>query len=310
MPLDPQVQILLKLRASFGTPALTSGSVAEVRQYLLEMQKLAGKPEPVAKVEDRKLPESAGNLAVRIYTPQGSGPFPILVYFHGGGFICGDLNSFDSQCRALTNRVGCLVVSVDYRLAPEHPFPAAVEDAYAAIEWVADHAEEIGGDATRLAVGGDSAGGNLAAVVSLMARDRGKPALIYQVLIYPVTDATMSSASYEENGEGYGLTTAMSRWFNNQYLPSDVDRKNPYISPLWAPDLKNLPPTLVITAEFDPLRDEGEMYAARLKEAGVKVESSRYDGMIHGFFQMTGALNGGKKAIEQIAAALRAAFAT
>jgi len=309
MALDPQVQDLLNQRASSGAPALSSLSVAEVRQYLLELRKLAGELELVAKVEDHQLPESAGNVTVRIYTPQGSAPFPILVYFHGGGFVGGDLNSLDAQCRTLTNRVGCLVVSVDYRLAPEHPFPAAVYDAYAAIQWVAHHVEEFGGDATRLAVGGDSAGGTIAAVVTLMARDRGEPALIYQVLIYPATDMTMSSASYEENGEGYGLTRDTNRWFFNQYLPGDADRKNPYISPLWVSDVQNLPPTLVITAEFDPLRDEGEMYAARLKEAGVKVESSRYDGMIHGFFQMAGVLDGGKKAIDQIAAALQAAFA-
>ncbi len=292
-----------------GAPPLSSMSAVQARQALLTMRELAGSPEPVGKVEDRKLPESAGNVTVRIYTPLGNGPFPILVYFHGGGFVTGGLNSLDAPCRALVNKIGCLVVSVDYRLAPEHPFPAAVDDAYAATRWGADHAEEIGGDATRLAVGGDSAGGTLAAVVALMARSRGTPKLLYQALLYPNTDASMSSASILENGQGYGLDKDTLVWFYNHYVPHDADRKNPHLSPLWAQDLTGLPPALVITAEFDPLRDEGERYAARLKEAGVPVESTRYDGMIHGFFQMAGALDAGKKAIEQTAAALRMAFA-
>lgn len=256
------------------------------------------------KVEERQIPGLVGNVPVRIYTPQGVGGLPVLVYFHGGGFITGDLNTCDTQLRALTNRVGSIIVAVGYRLAPKHQFPAAPDDAYAATKWVADHAKEIGGDATRIAIGGDSAGGNLAAVVTLMAHDRGGPALIYQVLLYPNTDATMSTASWKEF-DGYVLTRHGAASNYMQYLPSGTDRKNPYVSPLWAKDVKNLPPALVITAGFDPLRDEGEAYAAHLKQAGVPVVATRYDGMRHGFFNVVGL---DQEVIEQIASALRTAF--
>jgi len=264
-------------------------------------------PESVNKVEQRQIPGTAGKIPVRIYTPQGSGNLPVLVYFHGGGFISGNLDTCDVPLRALTNRAGSIIVSVDYRLAPKHPFPAALDDAYAVTRWVADHAKEIGGDATRIAVGGDSAGGNLAAVVALIAHDRRAPVLVYQVLLYPNTDATMSSASWKEL-DGPVLTRQQATSSYAQYLPFGTDLKNPYVSPLWAKDLNNLPPALVITAGLDPLRDEGEAYATRLWKAGVPIEATRYNSMSHGFFQMVGVLEQ-KKLIEQIAAALRTAYA-
>jgi acetyl esterase len=269
---------------------------------------LAGEPEEVGKVENRTIPGPAGEIPVRIYTPYGQGPFPSLVYYHGGGWVVGDLDGADVPCRLLTNRANCVVVSVDYRLAPEHKFPAAVEDAYAAAKWVVENAPSIQVDPARVAVGGDSAGGNLAAVVALMARDRGGPSLLYQMLIYPVTHHAYNTDSYRENAEGYFLTKDMMVWFWNHYLRDEQDGKNPYASPLLADNLSGLPPALVITAEYDPLRDEGEAYAERLKAAGIPVEVTRYNGMIHGFFWMPGALEQGKKAIEQAANALKQAF--
>jgi acetyl esterase len=273
------------------------------------MRATQGEPERVGKVEDRLIPGPTGWVLVRIYTPEGSGPFPILVYFHGGGWVVGSLETVDASCHSLTNGAGCMVMSVDYRLAPEHKFPAAVDDCYAAIRWVAERATIIDGDPTRIAVGGESAGGTLTAAVALMARDRRAPSLVYQLLIYPVTDYAFDTASYRENGEGYFLTKDMMVWFWNHYLRSEADGQNPYASPLRAQDLRGLPPALVITAEFDPLRDEGEAYAARLREAGVPVVSTRYNGLIHGFFGIATVLDQAKKAIAEAAAGLRSAFA-
>jgi acetyl esterase len=211
---------------------------------------------------------------------------PVLVYLHGGGWVIGTLDSYDATCRELAQGAGCVVVSVDYRLAPEHRYPAAPEDCYAAVQWVAANAASLGADAKRLAVGGDSAGGNLSAVVSQMARDRGGPAIRFQLLIYPVTDADFTRRSYVDNAEGYLLTTASMRWFWDHYVPEQAKRAEPYASPLRAADLSGLPPAWVCTAEFDPLRDEGEAYAKRLQQAGVSTTLTRFDGLIHGFVSM------------------------
>lgn len=308
MALDPQAQALLDLVAAFGMPALSTLSVEDARKALVQMGELSGpEPEPVAKVEDRLIPGPAGQIPVRVYTPQGSGSSPVLVWFHGGGFALGSIEIVDEFCRALTNAAGCIVVSVDYRLAPEHKFPAAVDDCYTATKWVAENANAIGGDPTRIAVGGDSAGGNLAAVVALMARDRGTPPLVYQLLVYPVTNFAFDTPSHREYADGYFLTKDDMAWFCNLYLRSEADSHNPYASPLQAQDLRGLPPALVITGEFDPLRDEGEAYAARMREAGVPVACKRYNGMIHGFLSMP--LDQGKKARQEAAAGLRSAFA-
>jgi acetyl esterase len=211
-------------------------------------------------------------------------------------------------CRKLAAGSGLTVVSVDYRLAPEHTFPCAAEDCYAAARWVAEHAGDLGVDGSRLAVAGDSAGGNLAAVTSLLARDRGAPTIAFQLLVYPVIDATMSFPSIKENGEGYLLTAADMAWFYDHYAGTDTDRKNPMLSPLYAPDLTGLPPALVMTAEYDPLRDEGEAYADALQQAGVSARASRYDGLVHGFFGLDAIVPATTAAMEEATAALRNAL--
>src|SRR6266581_2544411 len=286
MPLDPQTQAVLEMMAAMGA-----------------------EPEPVGKVEDRDIAGPEGTIPVRIYTPEGKGPFPVLVYFHGGGWVIGNIESHDAVCRTLTNTVDCITVSVDYRLAPEYKFPAAPEDCYAATKWVAENAATFSGDPARVAVGGDSAGGNLAAVVSLMARDRGGPSLVYQLLIYPATDYYLpGTASIEENAEGYLLTKDDMIWFLNHYLSGEEDTKHPYAFPLKAENLSGLAPAMVITAEFDPLRDEGEIYAFQMQKAGVTVTSRRYHGTIHGFVSLSGMIDLGKQAITDVAAELRSAF--
>jgi acetyl esterase len=232
---------------------------------------------------------------------------PVVVYFHGGGFVIGDIATHDAICHRLAAGVPALVVSVDYRLAPEHPFPAAVEDCDAATGWVSAHAVELGADPARLAVAGDSAGGNLATVVARHARDRGGPPVAFQLLIYPGIDMTRSFPSHSENGEGYLLDTDTMTWFLGNYL-ADADPRHPDASPIFAEDLSNLPPALVLTAEFDPLRDEGEAYAQRLREAGVVATTSRYDGMIHAFYGLDGILDSAKSATAETTAALRDAL--
>lgn len=308
MPLHPQAQAFLDKIAAAGVPPVEALTLEELRMAIAWRRSYAGLPEATAKVEDRTILSPTGELPLRIYTPEGQAPFPVLVFFHGGGWTTGDLDTMDTPLRALTNRAGCVVVSVDYRLAPEHKFPAAVEDAYTATRWVAENASVVQGDPTRIAVGGDSSGGNLAAAVALMARDRGEPSLIYQLLVCPVTNYDFSTLSYQENGDGYLLTKNSMVWFWKQYLKDDNDGHNPYASPLQAQDLSGLPPALVITAEYDPLRDEGEAYAAQLQLSGVSVVTKRYEGMIHGFFEMAALLDTARLAIEEAAQALRSAF--
>jgi acetyl esterase len=310
MALDPQARAILDQMAAIGGPPLHELPVSEARQSFAALAAMQGEPEAVAKVEDHTVPGAAGSIPIRIYTPAGTGPLPVLVYFHGGGWVIGNVETYDGLCRALTNAAGCIVVSVDYRLAPEHPFPAAVDDAYDAALWTAANAAGLGGDPARVAVGGDSAGGNLAAVVAQVARDRGKPALKFQLLIYPVTDAACDTPSYSENADGYLLTRDAMRWFWNHYTRSDADRTDPCASPLRASNLSGLPAALVITAEHDPLRDEGELYAQRLRAAGVPVQLTRYEGMIHGFFAMSAVIDQGRRAIQQAATAMHAAFAS
>ena len=310
MSLDPQAKAVLDQFASMGGPQFHEMSVAQARELILGMVALAGEPESVARIENRTVPGPAGEIPVRIYAPVGTAPFPVLVYFHGGGWVIGNLDTHDGICRSLANRVGCLVVSVDYRLAPEHTFPAAPEDCYAATRWLAEHAGSLGGDKGRIAVGGDSAGGNLAAVVALMARDRGGPKLAFQLLVYPATDTDFETRSYRENSEGYFLTRADMVWFWNHYAPRDEDRRNPYAAPLRAASLRGLPPALVITAEFDPLCDDGNAYAARLREDGVPVRLSQQDGLIHGFFQMGAVIDRGRASVDEASRALKDAFAT
>lgn len=308
MPLDPQAKALLEQLQSMGGPQLHELPVPLARQAMAAMAGMQGPGEEVARVENRKIPGPLGDIPVRVYSPAGQAPFPVLVYFHGGGWVIGDLETHDRTCRALANGAGCMVISVDYRLAPENKFPAAAEDCYAATLWVARNAESLGVDAGRIAVGGDSAGGNLTAVVALMARDRKEPQLCFQLLIYPVTDGACDTPSYNENADGYLLTRDAMLWFWNHYVRDARDRENPYASPLRVESTRGTPPALVQTAEFDPLRDEGERYAALLRDDGVDVTLTRYDGMIHGFFGMTALLDQAKTAMNQAATALRRAF--
>lgn len=308
MALDPQARTVLNQMEKSGGPPINELSVEEARKASEALASMQGIPEPVAGAQDRTLPGPGGEIPARIYTPFGKEPFPVLVYFHGGGWVLGDIESSDGLCRTLANTTGCIVVSVGYRLAPEHPFPAAVDDAFYATQWAAANASAFNGDPLRLAVSGDSAGGNLAAVVAQIARDRGKPAIQFQLLIYPATDAACDTPSYSENAEGYFLTKAAMQWFWNHYVPKDVDRRHPNASPLRADNFAGLPPALVITAEFDPLRDEGERYARRMQAAGTPVQLVRYNGMIHGFFAMGGLIDQGRMAVQQAAAALRDAF--
>jgi acetyl esterase/lipase len=316
MPIDPQAKVLLDLMPPM--PDFAALDLALIRAGMAQGPLSAGDPEPVARVENRTVPGPAGKIPVRVYTPmQASRSEPKaseghragLVFFHGGGFVLCNLDTHDGICRSLANAAGCVVVSVDYRLAPEHPYPAAPEDCYAVTEWVAKNGAELGIDVSRLAIGGDSAGGNLAAVVALMARDRGGPSLRFQLMIYPVTDCAFDTLSYRENAEGYFLTTGMMRWFWEKYLADPAQGGEAYASPLRAQNIANLPPGLCITAGYDPLRDEGEAYAERLRKAGVDVRTTRYAGMFHGFFSMTGQLDKAREALAEAATALRAALA-
>lgn len=308
MPLDPQVDALLGQLAETGMAAPESMTVAQNRELIAELGDLAGPPEEVARVEDTVAPGPAGDIPVRVYVPAGTGPFPVLVYYHGGGWVIGNIDSHDAPCRALANRSGCLVASVDYRLAPEHRFPAGVDDAYAAAVWAAEKAGEFGGDGTRLAVGGDSAGATLSAVVTQLAKARGGPPIAFQLLVYPSTDRHDDSPSMRDNALGPLLSRAWIEWFFGHYLTGPDDGLDPRVSPGRAEDLTGLPPALVLTAEFDPLRDQGAAYARRLAEAGVAAEHVDYPGMIHGFFQMTAVLDGAKQAQDRAAAALRSAL--
>ena len=307
MPLDPQAQAVMDQVAALGFPPNHTVSPAEARANNSARHRAPG-PE-VSRVEDRSIPVPDSEIPVRIYTPAGSGPFPVLVWFHGGGWVVGDLDSADATARHLTVDAGCMVVSVDYRLAPETKFPGPAEDCYAATKWVAQNASRINGAANNIAVGGDSAGGNLAAAVSLMARDRGGAPPVFQLLVYPVAGRDFGTTSYRDNAEGYQLTRDGMIWYWDHYLPSQGDAANPYAAPLQAKDLAGLPPALVITAEYDPLRDEGEAYAQRLRAAGVATTCTRYDGMIHGFFAMATAVDKGRQAIQEASAALQVAFA-
>lgn len=260
-------------------------------------------PMPVAKLEHILIPGPADQILARVYTPEGDGPFPVLVYFHGGGFVIADLNTYDDSCRALCNLASCVVVSVAYRLAPENRYPAAHEDAYAAGQWVIKNATQLNGDPARVAFGGESAGGNLATSCCLMAKERGGTLPVHQLLVYPVTDNDTNTGSYQENAQAKPLNKAMMEWFFRHYTPENGQIPGPehYLLPLKAPDLSGLPAATVITAEIDPLRDEGENYAQRLTEAGVAVAFRRFEGVTHEFFSM-GAINDTAKEANEFAA--------
>jgi len=300
-----------RMAAAFASIADGTGTAADVRASLAATRRPA-KPVPVGSVGDGRIdgPEGMKTIPVRIYRPLGApqGQLPIMVYFHGGGFVLCDLDSHDSCCRRLANGVGAVVVSVDYRLAPENPFPAAVDDAWAAVQWVSMNAVELGGDPNRLVVAGDSAGGNLAAVVAMMARDHGGPDIVFQLLIYPVLDQRRkSSATSEYSASGSALSGEHMRWFTEQYLGSDGDPSDVLASPILG-DLTGLPPAHIVTGECDPLRAEDEQYAELLRAAGVPVTITNYDNMFHGFFNLSDHLPIARRASDDVCEILKGAL--
>jgi acetyl esterase len=312
MALDPQCRAVLDLVIKSGRPAYNTISPKEARQLFRETRP-ASTPTPpeIGTVNDLVADGPHGPIPVRVYRPIDAGAdaaLPALVFFHGGGWVIGDLDTHDVLCRQLTAEAGIEVVAVDYRMAPEHKFPAAVDDAWAATRWVVANAGKLGVDPKRIAVGGDSAGGNLAAVVALLARDAGSPTIALQVLLYPVTDAGTETASYRECGEGYLLTLDGMRWFYEHYMKSPGDAADWRMSPLRAPSHAGVAPALIVTAGFDPLRDEGEAYARTLREAGVRVDYACYGGMIHGFAPMGRLIQTGSRAVSHVAASLRDAL--
>jgi acetyl esterase len=316
VPLVPQAQRVLDLMTAAGVELDPSRTPDQVRKTIEAFASAGGPGEDVHRVEDRELPGSECEIPVRVYWPSADANLPVLLWFHGGGWTIGSLETADPTSRALANAAECIVVSVDYRLGPEHRFPAAVGDCLAVALGVDELAADLGGDPARVAIGGDSAGGNLAAVTTLLirdaetkaqGRDRAAPRFVFQLLVYPAVEVEYESASMHENATGYFLTADSLRWFYGHYLGS-ADPRQWQVSPLLAPDVSGLPPALVITAEFDPLRDQGIAYAKRLADAGVQVDSRLYDGVFHGFFGMQEAIDVARDAFIDATAALRAAF--
>lgn len=305
MPLHPQAQMVIDFLGTTGFSFSGDLTPEELRNV---SSATVPSPHEMASIQDRTIPGPGGELPVRIYRPSDDQGLPVVVFFHGGGWVIGSLDSHDHACRAIATKAGCAVVAVDYRLAPEAKFPAAADDAVAALEWVRANADELGVDASRVAVAGDSAGGNLAAVVAVHARDAGIP-LVQQVLIYPVTDGTCDRPSMTENAEGYFLTRAGMDWFHGHYSTSDADLKDPRYSPIFA-DLAGVAPAVVVTAEYDPLRDQGRAFAEALTDAGVDADYHEYAGMFHGFFNMDAGIDTAAEAQDTVALTLRRAFGT
>jgi acetyl esterase len=309
--LDPQVQALLEQLDEQNVPPFqvlsTSHARATMRELFVRDNQDEVLPDSVS-ISDMSISGPAEEIPIRIYRPEGDGPFPALVYLHGGGWVVGGLDEYNDICAKLAEQANRVVVSVDYRLAPEHPFPAAVKDSYAATQWVADSTEYLDVDPDRIAIGGDSAGGNLTAATTLMARDREGPSLEHQLLLYPAVNNLELNHydSYEENAEGYFLEYAAMEWFYNRYIQDEADYRNEYAFPLLAEDLSDLPPATVLTAGFDPLCDEGADYAEQLADAGVPVEHEHFEGMIHGFVSLSEEVESGQAAIDYLADQLRA----
>lgn len=307
---EPHPQIQTFLEETEDAPAFHEMPVEEARAITDDVFAVDD-PRPVGEVIDRPINGPERDLPIRVYLPEGNGPFAVAMFFHGGGFVAGSLESHDQLCRALVDATGIAVIAVDYRLAPEHAFPAAVEDAYAATEWVAENAAEFDGDPDRLAVVGDSSGGNLAAVVAQMACDRDGPDIAHQILVYPAVSHDREWPSYDENGEGYFVAREDLEWFKNHYFDHEIATKNVYASPILTADLEGLPPATLVTSGFDPLRDEGIAYGDRLEEAGVDVTHHHYDDAIHVFLQLATDPFGfepSKEALDDIAADLESAL--
>jgi acetyl esterase len=311
MALHPSAEMMLQVLADSGLTFSADATPEERRAAMIAMTTNSPLPKhPVHEVVDRVIPGANGDIPVRVFRPSAETGLPLLLWFHGGGWVTGNLDSHDQLGRLLADAAGVVVVSVDYRLAPEAKFPAAADDCLAAYEWALAHAAEVGADASRVAIGGDSAGGNLAAVVSLDARERGLPQPKLQVLVYPVTDYEFESAAMIDNAKGYFLEAESMRWFWDHYARTPADFDHPRFSPMRAPDLSGLAPAIVITAEFDPLRDQGEAYGARLREANVRTEVLRADGLIHGFFGLHEFMPPGRDAWDVVVTELRDALGT
>jgi acetyl esterase len=311
MTLDPIVKGLMDQMAANPLPKLWEVPPAQGREmYRAMSQALEPQGITIGKVDNIAMPGPAGQIKLRVYSPVAGGgaALPGLVYFHGGGWVIGDLDTHDALCRTLTNETGARVVAVDYRLAPEHKFPAAADDAYAAVKWVETNAATLGIDPNRIAVAGDSAGGTLSAVVSLMAKQKGGPHIVFQLLIYPATQARSNTDSMNRFAEGYFLEKKTMEWFYDQYIPQGADLTDWRLSPLAASDLAGLPRAYVVTAGFDPLKDEGKAFADKLNRAGVAAVYVDYPGMVHGFFNMSGVIPQAREAIAEAAKALRKAF--
>jgi len=311
MALHPQLVALLKRLEQAGYPDQTKVPVAEARHITDDRAlKYYGPAEPVERIQDITVPGPAGTLKARLYAADAPGPLPVVVYFHGGGWVLGSLDSHDKGLRALTNAARCMSVSIDYRLAPEHRFPAAAEDCFAALTWLHRNLAGLGGDPARLAVAGDSAGGNLAAVVALMAKHAGGPKLAFQLLIYPITDCRLDSPSYLEHAEAPMLNRARMTYFWDQYVPEPKQREDWRASPLRAPDHRGLPPAMIIAAANDPLFSEGEAYARKLRDAQVPVDHVVFERMTHAFWQAPPLLDDARHAADRAGMALRRAFGT
>ena len=309
MPLHPQAAAFLDSLKLQKIPPLEELPLETARWALVLGCRVKLAPPELARVETRTIAGPDGDeLTIRLYWPLGEGPFGACLYFHGGGWVLNNVETHDDLSRRLAAASGCVFMSVDYRLAPEHKYPAAIEDGYAALRWIAGEARVLNVDPARIAVSGDSAGGNIAAVLCLMSRDRGGPPVAYQVLIYPITDCDFDRPSYHENAEGYFLTTSQMHWFWRHYVSAPEQMLEPYASPLRAASLQGLPPALILTAEFDPLRDEGEAYATALRAAGINVELHCYDGLIHAFIKRVDQFDSALDAIKQIGDALKRQF--
>lgn len=308
MPLDPQVVELLEILEKAGGKPLEDCTPFEARQGDWSKD-FIGASEEVVEVIHEFIPGPTADLPIRIYRPKGIGPLPAIVFFHGSAFTVSNISLSDSAHRALANSTGCIIIAVNYQKAPEHKFPTPFNDAYFSTQWIFENAERFGIDDKKIGVGGDSAGGNLAAAVAMRARDENFPQLAFQLLIYPTVDSDSTRPSMYENATGYMLSAAACAWAWNQYIENPEDRKNPYAAPINSKDFLNLPPAIVLTAEFDPLRDEAEEYAELLSSAGIKVIARRYEGMIHGFFWTAGVIAGSRKLIEDIGDDIRAVLA-
>lgn len=316
---DPQMAAVLGALQSLNPKPLQSLSAEDARDQptiadavmkVLDQQGQSKAPQPVGKIENRVIPDPADSIPIRIYTPQGNGPFPIIVYYHGGGWVMATIDTYDASARALSNAANAIVVSVEYRKAPEHRFPAAHADAYAAYEWARTYGRDINGDPSMVAVAGESAGGNLAGAVSLIARHRNQALPVHQILIYPVTGYDMDTPSYRTHAQAQPLNKAMMAWFFEKYLNSPADANNPMIALNRVQDLKGLPPTTIITAEIDPLQSDGKQYADRLREAGVPVTYQNFEGVTHEFFGTGAVVPDAKKAVHLAGQQLQQAFAT